>query len=257
MRETSDRTARLDGKVALVTGAGRGLGAGLAIELGQRGASVVVNYSKSQSLAEKVVAEIEAVGSKAVAIQADVSKVPQITKLFEQALAHFGRLDIVVSNSGTEIFCAEEDVTEEEYDRVFALNTRAQFFVAQHAYRHLTRGGRIVLMSSVAATMSGIPNHAIYAGSKAAVEGFTRSFATDCGHKGITVNAIAPGGVKSDMFTENAWHYVPGADPSWSLDSIEQGLANFCPLKRVAVPEDVARVVAFLAGPDSEWINGE
>jgi len=154
-------TARLDGKVALITGFGRGLGAGIALELGKRGASVVVNYAHSASAADKVVTEIESFGSKAVAIQADVSKVPQVSNLFSQALSHFGRLDVVVSNSGTEIFRAEEDVTEEDYDRVFGLNTRAQFFVAQHAYRHVANGGRIILMSSVAASMSGIPNHAL------------------------------------------------------------------------------------------------
>ncbi|MCJ1341446.1 Arp2/3 complex subunit, actin nucleation center [Bachmanniomyces sp. S44760] len=249
--------ARLDGRICLITGSGRGLGAGIAVELGKRGASVVVNYAKSSSAANKVVAEIESYGSKAVAIQADVSSPPSVAKLFSEALAHFGRIDMVVSNSGTEIFKPEEDVTEEDYDRVFALNTRAQFFVAQAAYKNVAHGGRIVLTSSVAATMTGIPNHALYAGSKAAVEGFVRSFAVDCGHKGITVNAIAPGGIKSDMYTENAWHYVPGADPSWPVEAIDRGLANFCPLRRVGVPDDVAKVIAFLAGPDSEWINGQ
>ncbi|MCJ1362115.1 Arp2/3 complex subunit, actin nucleation center [Acarospora aff. strigata] len=250
-------TTRLDGKVALITGSGRGLGAGIAVELGRRGALVVVNYAKSANAAKKVVAEIEAAGSKAIAVQADVSKVSEVSKLFNETLAHFGRVDIVVSNSGMETFCEEEDVTEEIYDMVFGLNTRAQFFVAQHALRHCAKGGRVILTSSVAATMSGIRNHALYAGSKAAVEGFTRSFSADCGKKQITVNAIAPGGIKTDMYTDNAWHYVPGADPSWSMEAIDQGLANFSPLKRVGVPEDVSRVVAFLAGPESEWINGQ
>jgi 3-oxoacyl-[acyl-carrier protein] reductase len=112
-------------------------------------------------------------------------------------------------------------------------------------------------MSSVAATMSGVPNHALYAGSKAAVEGFTRSFSADAGPKGITVNAIAPGGIKTDMFSANAWHYSPGADPSTSMEEIEKGIASLCPLGRCAVPADVARVVAFLGSRDSEWINGE
>lgn len=250
-------TTRLDGKVALVTGSGRGLGAGIALELGQRGAHVVVNYAKSASAAKKVVAAIEAAGSKAIAVQADVSKVPEVSKLFNETLAHFGRVDIVVSNSGMETFCAEEDVTEEDYDKVFGLNTRAQFFVAQHALRHCSKGGRIILTSSVAATMSGIRNHALYAGSKAAVEGFTRSFSADCGAKQMTVNAIAPGGIKTDMYTDNAWHYVPGADPSWPMEAIDEGLANFSPLKRVGLPQDVSRVVAFIAGPESEWINGK
>ena len=254
---TVQNMTRLDGKVALVTGSGRGLGAGIAVELGRRGARIVVNYAKSASAANKVVAEIEAAGSRAIAIQADVSKVPEVSKLFNEAIAHFGRLDIVVSNSGIESFCAEEDVTEEIYDKVFGLNTRGQFFVAQHGLRHLSEGGRIILTSSVAANMSGVRNHALYSGSKAAVEGFTRSFAADCGHKRITVNAIAPGGIKTDMYTDNAWHYVPGGDPSMPVEIIDQGLANLSPLKRVGLPEDVSRVVAFLAGSESEWVNGE
>jgi len=189
-------------KVALVTGAGRGIGYGIALELGQRGAKVVVNYGSSKEGADNLVKEIEAAGSQAIAIQADISKTPEVKRLFQAAIDHFGRLDIVCSNAGKEVFSPEEEVTEQLYDDVFALNTRAQFFVAQQAYMNLQHGGRIILMSSVAATMSGIPNHALYAGSKAAVEGFTRSFAKDCGHKRITVNAIAPGGVKSDMFQQ-------------------------------------------------------
>ncbi len=250
-------TLRLDGKVALVTGSSRGLGAGIAMDLGSRGASVVVNYAKSASAAKKVVAEIESFGSKAIAIQADISKIPEVSQLFNEAICHFGRLDIVVSNSGMETFCKEEDVTEEIYDQVFSLNTRGQFFVAQHALRHLSDYGRIILTSSVAATMSGIRDHALYAGSKAAVEAFTRSFSADAGHKHITVNAIAPGGVRTDMYTENSWHYVPGGHPGLDIETIGKGLANLSPLKRVGLPQDVARVVAFLAGPESEWVNGK
>ncbi|OAA70561.1 NAD(P)-binding domain protein [Cordyceps fumosorosea ARSEF 2679] len=257
MGSTNRLAYTLQGKVALITGAGRGIGRGIALELGQRGASVVVNYGSSEKAAAEVVAEIEKAGSRAVAIKADVSKVSEVTRLFNEALQHFGRLDVVVSNSGTEVFKPEDQVTEEDYDRVFNLNTRAQFFVAQHAYKNLQNGGRIIFTSSVAATMSGIGNHALYAGSKAAVEGFTRSFAVDCGHKQITVNAIAPGGVKTDMYDENAWRYSPGATPSSSMAEIDKGLAGCCPLKRVAVPQDIARVVAFLAHADSEWVNGQ
>jgi 3-oxoacyl-[acyl-carrier protein] reductase len=195
----------LAGKVALITGSGRGIGRGMALELASRGASVVINYAKSAEKAQGVVKEIVKLGSKAVAIQADVSKPEEIFSLFEQAVSHFGHLDIVISNSGTEVWSKEEDVTPADFDYIFNINCRGQFFVAQQGLKYLTRGGRIILMSSVAATMSGIPNHALYAGSKAAVEGFTRSFAVDCGEKGITVNAIAPGGVKTDMFDANAW----------------------------------------------------
>lgn len=207
----------LAGKVALITGSGRGIGRGMALELASRGASVVINYAKSAEKAQGVVKDIVKLGSKAVAIQADVSKPEEIFALFEQAMAHFGRLDIVVSNSGTEVWSKEEDVTPADFDYIFNINCRGQFFVAQQGLKYLTRGGRIILMSSVAATMSGIPNHALYAGSKAAVEGFTRSFAVDCGEKGITVNAIAPGGVKTDMFDANAWVCLSSM-PSWPLN---------------------------------------
>jgi 3-oxoacyl-[acyl-carrier protein] reductase len=142
----------LEGKVALVTGSGRGIGRGIALELAKRGASVVINYANAAKLATEAVKEIETTGSKAVAIQGDMTKVADIRRVFKEAIDHFGRLDIVMSNSGTESFKKEEDVTEEDYDKVFALNTRAQFFVAQEALKTLQNGGRIILMSSVAAT---------------------------------------------------------------------------------------------------------
>jgi len=249
----------LAGKVALITGAGRGIGAGIALELGAQGANVVVNYSSSAEGAEAVVRSIIECGSKAIAIKADGRKPAEIFKLFELAMERFGRIDIVVSNSGTEVFKREEDVTPEDFDYIFDLNCKCQFFVAQMALKYISPGvgGRLVLMSSVAATMSGVPNHALYAGSKAAVEAFTRSFSVDCGYKGITVNAIAPGGVRTDMFSENAWHYAPGADSSWTMDKIEAAIAKLCPLKRTGSTEDIARAVGLLVSPEAEWINGQ
>lgn len=247
----------LAGKVALVTGASRGIGAGIALELGRRGASVVVNYVKGLTGAQAIVSQIESAGSSAHAIQADVSKVPEITRLFEAAKARFGKIDIVCSNSGMESFDRIEDVTEERFDLVFGLNLRAQFFVGQHAYRYCEEGGRLILMSSIAAGLISVGDHALYSGSKSAINGITKSFAKDFGKKGITVNAIAPGGVKSDMFTQVAWKYIPGATGEWSAEKIEGAMASHCPLNRCAVPEDVARVVAFLAGEDGGWVNGE
>jgi len=248
---------RLDGKVALITGAGRGMGAGMASLLAERGASVVINYSSSAKAAEALAEDINKSGGKAVAIQANISKTPEVEKLFKEAIDHFGKIDIVINNAGTEAFGPPEEVTEEEYDRVFGLNTRAQFFVAANAMKHLPRGGRIIFMSSVAANMFGVKEHPLYSGSKCAVEAFCRSFSADAGPKGITVNCIAPGGVKTDMFSSNAWHYSPGGTPDTPLDKIEAGIAKMCPLGRVAVPADIARVVAFLAHEDSEWINGQ
>ncbi|KAI1416299.1 1,3,6,8-Tetrahydroxynaphthalene reductase in complex with Nadph and Pyroquilon [Hypoxylon sp. FL1857] len=247
----------LAGKVALITGAGRGIGRGIALELGQRGASIVVNYGRSSSSADAVVAELAKLGSKSVAIQADISKPAEVASLFEKALAHFGHLDYVVSNSGMEVWCEETEVTPELFDQVFNLNCRGQFFVAQQGLKHCREGGRIVLTSSIAAQMAGIPNHALYAGSKAAVEGFTRAFAVDCGKKKITCNAIAPGGIQTDMFDENSWHYVPGGYKGMPIDIIKDGLRKMCPLDRVGTPADVGKVVYCLISEEGEWINGQ
>lgn len=247
----------LAGKVALVTGASRGIGAGIALELASRGASIVVNYVKGASAASAICSQIHAMGSRATAIQADVSIVPEITRLFEESVAAFGHIDIVCSNSGMESFDKTEEITEARFDLVFGLNLRAQFFVGQHAYKYCEPGGRLILMSSIAAGLIGVGDHALYSGSKSAVNGITKSFAKDFGRRGITVNAIAPGGVKSDMFTQVAWKYIPGATGEWSAEKIEGAMAGHCPLGRCAVPEDVARVVAFLAGEDGGWVNGE
>ena len=246
----------LAGKVALVTGGSRGIGSGIALELAKKGASVAINYARDSTAAEKTVREIEAFGVYAAAFQADLTQIEGIETMFSQVVTHFGRLDIVVSNSGTEKFVSLADTTLADFNEVFDLNTRAQFFVAKNAYDHIQPGGRVVLMSSIAAGVS-VPGHALYAGSKSAVEGFTRCFAADFGKKRCTVNAIAPAGVKSDMWLENSWRYAPGCDQNSSLEEIEQSLANGSPLKRCAVPADIGRVVAFLASPAGEWINGE
>ena len=250
--------ASLEGKVAVVTGGSRGIGRGVALELGKRGASVVVNYVSSEGPAQEVVKLIEGFknGAKAVAIQADVSKVPEIRRLFKEAKEALGRIDIVMSNSGTESWNATEDITEEEYDHVFNLNARAQFFVGQEAFKTMEDNGRIILMTSIAAGLLGVKNHALYNASKMAVKGFVKAFATDFGRRGITCNGIAPGGIKSDMFAQNAWHYIPGATPDFPKDKIEKMMADFCPMGRCAEPEDVAKVVGFLASPDSGWVNG-
>jgi 3-oxoacyl-[acyl-carrier protein] reductase len=197
-------SASLEGKVALVTGGGRGIGRGCAIELGKRGASVVVNYISSKDAAEEVCKEIEGFnnGAKAVSIQADVSKVSEINRLFSEAKKAFGKIHIVMSNSGTESWDTTEEITEEKYDHVFNLNTRAQFFVGQTAYKYIEDNGRVILMSSIAAGLLGVKDHVLYNASKMAVIGLIKGFATDFGKRGITVNGVAPGGIKSDMFTQ-------------------------------------------------------
>lgn len=157
-------TASLHNKVALITGASRGIGKGCALELARRGASVVVNYANSKDAAEEVVKEIESngTGAKAISIQADVSQVSEIERLFQEAKKHFGHIDIVMSNSGTESWNKTEEITEQIYDHVFNLNTRAQFFVAQAAWKYLESNGRVILMSSIAAGLLGVKEHALY-----------------------------------------------------------------------------------------------
>ncbi|GAD99563.1 hypothetical protein PVAR5_8278 [Paecilomyces variotii No. 5] len=246
----------LQGKVALITGAARGIGRGIALELAKKGASIVINYAHSSQAADVLVRDIKSMGVRAAAIRADLTKVEEIDTLFQTAVERFGRLDIVVSNSGKEKFVPLGVTTLDDFNEVFDINTRAQFFVAKSALNHIQPGGRLILTSSIAAGV-GIPGHALYAGSKSAVEGFTRCFAADFGQKGCTVNAIAPAGVKTDMWAENSWRYAPGCDKSSSIEEIEMALANGSPLKRCAVPADIGRVVAFLASPAGEWVNGQ
>ncbi|RMZ74758.1 hypothetical protein DV737_g5764, partial [Chaetothyriales sp. CBS 132003] len=247
---------RLDGKVALVTGSGRGIGAAIAVELARNGAKVVVNYSRASGPAQKVVQEIKALGSDAIAIQADVSNVSETVGLFDQAVKHFGSLDIVSSNAGVVSFGHLSEVSEDEFDRVFRINTRGQFFVAREAYKHLNEGGRIILTSSNTARTFVVPKHAIYSGSKGAIESFVPVLAKDCGGKKITVNAVAPGGTVTDMFYDVAHHYIPGGE-KLSMDQLKNFAAHASPLTRCGYPLDVAHAVVFLASKEGEWINGK
>jgi len=249
-------SASLAGKVALVTGAGRGIGKEMALELGRRGAKVIVNYANSDVSAEEVVSAIKKSGSDAACIKANVSDVDQIVALFDEAVKIFGKLDIVCSNSGVVTFGHVKDVTPEEYDRVFNINTRGQFFVAREAYKHLEVGGRLILMGSITGQAKGVPKHAVYSGTKGAIETFVRCMAIDFGDKKITVNAVAPGGIKTDMYHKVCREYIPNG-PELDDDGVDEYAAGWSPLHRVGLPIDVARVVCFLASQDGEWINGK
>jgi tetrahydroxynaphthalene reductase len=202
-------SASLEGKVALVTGAGRGIGREMALELGRRGAKVIVNYANSDAAANEVVQQIKKNGTDAVAIKANVSDVDQIVRLFEEAVKAFGQLNIVCSNSGVVSFGHVKDVTPEEFDRVFNINTRGQFFVAREAHKHLSVGGRLILMGSITGQAKAVPKHAVYSASKGAIETFVRCMAVDFGDKKITVNAVAPGGIKTDMYHAVCREYIP------------------------------------------------
>jgi len=181
----------------------------MALELGRRGAKVIVNYANSDSAADEVVQMIKKNGSDAAAVKANVANVEEIVRLFEEAKKKFGQLHIVCSNSGVVSFGHVKDVTPEEFDRVFNINTRGQFFVAREAYKNLEVGGRLILMGSITGQAKAVPKHAVYSGSKGTIETFVRCMAIDFGDKKITVNAVAPGGIKTDMYHAVCREYIP------------------------------------------------
>jgi len=248
--------ASLAGKVALVTGAGRGIGREIALELGRRGAKVIINYANSEATAQEVVNQIKKNGSDAASVKANVSDVDQIVRMFEEAKKIFGKIDIVVSNSGVVSFGHVKDVTPEEFDRVFNINTRGQFFVAREAYKNLEVGGRLIMMGSITGQAKMVPRHAVYSGSKGAIETFVRCLAVDFGDKKCTVNCVAPGGIKTDMYHAVCREYIPGGD-KLNDEEVDEYAAGWSPIHRVGLPIDVARVVCFLASQDGEWINGK
>ncbi|KAJ5833759.1 hypothetical protein N7474_002070 [Penicillium riverlandense] len=247
----------LTGKVAVVTGASRGIGAGIAIKLSQRGANIAINYvsDASASAAESVAAQIRSAGVRALVVQADVSDEAEVRTLFETVNREFGRLDIVVSNAGIEFFGDVGSVTGEDIDRVFAVNVKGQYFVAQEAYKYMAEYGRVMLTSSISA-VKGVARHAVYAASKAAVQGMTKCLAVDFGKRNITVNCIAAGGVKTDMYTEMAGNYVPGSD-KMTPEQIDAAIGKWSPLGRPGEIEDVAGVVSLIASPESQWLTGQ
>jgi len=258
MATTGIPTWSLEGKVAVVTGSGRGIGKEMALELARRGAKVVVNYANSSEAAEDVVKQIKEMktGADAVAVKANVSDTKQTAKLMDEVISHFGKLDICCSNSGVVSFGHFKDVTEEEYDRVMQINTRGQFFVAKEAYKRMEVGGRIILMGSITGQAKGVPKHAVYSGSKGAIETFVRCMAVDAGEKKVTVNCVAPGGIKTDMYHAVCREYIPGGD-KLNDDQVDEYAMTWSPQNRVGQPIDIARVVCFLASMDGDWVNGK
>ncbi|KAK7732182.1 hypothetical protein SLS57_001162 [Botryosphaeria dothidea] len=246
----------LTGKVAIVTGSSRGIGAAIALKLASHGADVVINYHSSAEAAESVAAKArDEHGVRSLSVKADVSSQDGLARLFETAKKELGKVDIVMSNSGIEHFGSLEEVKGEEIDKIFAVNVKAQYFVAQQAHKYLEKGGRLILMSSVSAVM-GTPRHAIYSASKAAVTGMVKCLARDFGPRNITVNAVAPGGVKSDMYAVAAKEYIPGGD-QMTIEEIDARISGSSPLGRVGLPEDVAGVVALLSSPEAQWLTGQ
>lgn len=230
--------------VALITGASRGIGAAIARRLSRDGFTVAINYAHSADAAEALVAELIDAGGQAIAIQADVASPGQVQTLFFTLKQRFGRLDVLVNNAGMLTTTPIADTSDELYAQVFALNTQGVFNTLRAAATHLSDGGRIINLSSTALALN-LPGYAIYNGSKAAVEAFTRGFAKELRGRRITVNAVAPGPVATELFLKDK-----------TAEQV-QGFAKLPPLERLGEPEDIASVVAFLAGPDSGWVNGQ
>ncbi len=235
--------APLAGKAAVVTGASRGIGRAIAERLGRDGARVVVNYASNRASADEVVAAVRAAGpGDAVAVQADVGVVRDVVRLFDEAEAAFGRPDVVVNSAGVSVFAPHADVSEADFDRVFAVNAKGTFFVLQQAARRVADGGRIVYVST-GGTMGGGAGGGAYAGSKAPGEQFVMALAKELGPRGVTANSVSPGVTETDGLIA----------PRAMLDQLVAATA----LGRLGRPDDIADVVGFLAGPDGRWVTGQ
>ncbi|MFQ3559866.1 SDR family oxidoreductase [Streptomyces gramineus] len=250
---SSAQQARFEGKVAVVTGGSRGIGAAVARRLVQEGAAVAVGYRGNEEAAAALVAELTEGGGRALAMQADVADPEQTRALVERAVAEFGRLDVLASCAGVEHFDALERITPADFDRIFAVNTRGQLFAVQHAAAHLGEGGRIVLTSSVSA-LKAFFGHTLYAASKAAVESMVLNLSAELGRRGIAVNAVAPGGTATDMAREHGASYLhPDLAGKQDLDDwLRVGVA----LRRLAEPSEIAAGYAFLASADASYMTG-
>jgi 3-oxoacyl-[acyl-carrier protein] reductase len=238
---------KLTGKVAVVTGASKGIGAAIALQLAADGASVVVNYSSSKAGAEKVVAEIVKKGGKAVAVHANVADQADIRQLFAETKKAFDKVDILVNNAGVYEFMPLEDVTAEKFHKMFDLNVLGLLFASQEAVKHFgPAGGNIINISSIAATLAP-PTTSVYSATKAAVNAVTRSLAQELGPRKIRVNSINPGMIETE-----------GTHSSGITDSdFRKQTEAQTPLGRIGQPEDIAPMAVFLASSDSAWITGE
>jgi 3-oxoacyl-[acyl-carrier protein] reductase len=237
----------LTNKVALVTGSARGLGKAIAERYASLGANIVINYSKDKASAEEAVSNIQAMGVKVIAIQADISKVADIEKLFKEAKSHFGKIDIVVANAGIELVeVAVTDFTEEQFDKVFSINTKGSYFTIQQAAKHVEDKGRIIYIAS-STTSFPVKGMAVYGGSKTTPRYLVEILAKEIGHRGVTVNSIIPFAI------DHAGIFV---DPD-SYPDLRKQLIDSNPMGRLGYVEDVANVAEFFASDLSSFVNGQ
>jgi 3-oxoacyl-[acyl-carrier protein] reductase len=238
--------SKLNGKVAIVTGASKGIGAAIAKSLAAAGASVVVNYASSKDGAQKVVADITDAGGKAVAVKGDVSKSADAKGIVDAAIEHYGKLDILVNNSGVYAFSPLEDITEDEFHRQFNINVLGLLLTTQAASKHMGEGSSIINIGSVVSRITP-PGSAIYTGTKGAVDAITGVLSRELGPRKIRVNALNPGMVETEG-THSAGFI--GSD-------FETGTVAQTPLGRLGQPNDIASIAVFLASDDSAWLTGE
>ena len=231
-------------KVAIVTGASRGIGRAVAKRLAQDGFAVIVNYLGNVGEAEGVVAEIKGIGGDAVAVKADVANQADVERLFEETMKKFGSVEVVVNNSGIMPLSPIGKSDAELFDKVISTNLRGTFLVLAQAAQHIAAGGRIIAFSSSVLAKS-FPSYGPYIASKAGVEGLVHVLANELRGRNITVNAIAPGPVATELFLKGK-----------TEEQIAQ-IANMAPLERLGQPADIANVVSFLAGPDGSWVNSQ
>lgn len=237
---------KLEGKIAVVTGASKGIGAAIAKHLAAEGAAVVVNYASSQEGADRVVNDITSAGGKAIAIQADISQKVEVEQLFAKTQQTFGKLDILVNNAGIYEGYPLENITEENFHKHFNLNVLGLILTTQQAVKHFdSTGGNIINISSLVSTIP-LPNNSVYSATKAAVDAITKSLSKELGSRNIRVNAINPG------FVETEGTHAAGAVGGDFQKQVEGQI----PLGRIGQPQDIAPAVVFFASSDSAWITG-
>jgi 3-oxoacyl-[acyl-carrier protein] reductase len=235
----------LKGKTAVVTGASRGIGKAIALKLAEKGVNLILNYNSSIDAVKEVISEIEAAGAKAVAVQGDVSKFEEAEKIIKAAVENFGSLDILVNNAGITKDGLLLRMKEEDFDRVISVNLKGTFNCTKHASAVMLKqkSGKIINISSVVG-VTGNAGQANYAAAKAGIIGFTKSAAKEFGTRGITVNAVAPGFIQTDMTDVLS-------------DKVKEGIINNIPLKALGKPEDIANAVCFLASDEASYITGQ
>jgi 3-oxoacyl-[acyl-carrier protein] reductase len=233
----------LSEKVILVTGASRGIGAAVALKVANEGAKVIINYAGGREAAEQTVNEIKQQGGDAIALQADVTKPDEVKAMFDAAIAHYGRIDVLVNNAGVMSMSPLKDATDEDFEKQFNTNTKGTFNTLREAATRLADNGSIVNFSTTQ-TRASFPGYGIYAASKAAVDQFTRIFAKEVG-RGINVNSVQPGPIATELFLKGK-----------SEEQIAK-LAAANAFNRLGTPADVAHLVAFLVSDDANWISGQ